>query len=52
MKVPPDRSEWQENVRESSVSEFFRIQQEQTPDWIAVSCGEENITLFGIEQKV
>jgi amino acid adenylation domain-containing protein len=51
MKVPPDRSEWQENVRETSVSEFFRLQQEQTPDCIAVSCGEENITYSELNRR-
>src|SRR5580692_2413298 len=51
MKVPPDRSEWQENVRESSVPELFRFQQEQTPDCIAVICGEENITYSELNRR-
>ncbi len=51
MKFPPDRSDRQQNGGESSISELFRIQQEQTPDLIATSCGEENITYSELNRR-
>jgi amino acid adenylation domain-containing protein len=51
MNFPPDRSVWQENGRESSVSEIFQAQCKQTPDLVAVSCGEENITYSELDKR-